>query len=125
MENNQIGKPNDYLANERTFLAWLRTAMGIMGFGFIVVKFSMFTKQISLIIDEKLTLTHISYSGIIGVLLVAIGSLTAIMAFINFKKIERQLRAGNYKSSNPLIAILTTGIVLISIILIWYLLRSI
>jgi putative membrane protein len=31
---------NDHLANERTFLAWIRTGIGIMGFGFVVVKFS-------------------------------------------------------------------------------------
>lgn len=125
MENNSIGKPNDHLANERTFLAWLRTAMGIMGFGFVVVKFSMFTKQVSMIIDNKIPISQISYSGIIGVLLVAIGSLTAIMAFLNYKKIEKQLRSGTYTSSNPLITFLTSGIVLISVILIWYLTASI
>ena len=36
---------NDHLANERTFLAWLRTGIGVMVFGFVVVKFSLFLKQ--------------------------------------------------------------------------------
>ena len=35
-------KPNDHLANERTYLAWVRTGVGIMAFGFVVVKFSLF-----------------------------------------------------------------------------------
>ena len=30
---------NDHLANERTFLAWLRTGIGVMAFGFVVVKY--------------------------------------------------------------------------------------
>jgi uncharacterized membrane protein YidH (DUF202 family) len=29
---------NDHLANEPTFLAWIRTSIGIMAFGFVVVK---------------------------------------------------------------------------------------
>lgn len=33
----EVGKLNrsDHLANERTFLAWVRTSLGIMGFGFV------------------------------------------------------------------------------------------
>ena len=37
---------NDHLANERTFLAWLRTGIGVMAFGFVVVKFSLFFETI-------------------------------------------------------------------------------
>jgi putative membrane protein len=33
-----VGKPADYLANERTFLAWVRTAVAILALGFVVVK---------------------------------------------------------------------------------------
>ncbi|QEM08229.1 DUF202 domain-containing protein [Mucilaginibacter rubeus] len=33
---------SDHLANERTFLAWIRTSIALMGFGFVVVKFSLF-----------------------------------------------------------------------------------
>ena len=35
----------NHLANERTFLAWIRTSVGLMAFGFVVVKFSLFVKQ--------------------------------------------------------------------------------
>jgi len=30
-----------HLANERTFLAWIRTSIGIMAFGFVVEKFGL------------------------------------------------------------------------------------
>ncbi|GAB3414381.1 YidH family protein [Niabella aquatica] len=125
MENKQKGKPNDHLANERTFLAWIRTSIGIMGFGFIVVKFSMFIRQVSQIVGKQVTAPPTGYSGIIGVILVAIGSLTAAMAYINYKKIEKQIASDNYSSSNPLITYLTAGMVLISVILIWYLIKNI
>lgn len=125
MNSTEKGKPNDYLANERTFLAWMRTSIGIMGFGFIVVKFSMFIKHITLIIDGQISLSELSDSGVIGMLLVIIGVLTAIMALVNYQRIKKQLQTGDYSSSNPLTTFLTVGMVLISIILIWFLYRSI
>ncbi|WP_417363816.1 YidH family protein [Galbibacter sp.] len=125
MNSIENGKPNDHLANERTFLAWMRTSIGIMGFGFIVVKFSMFIKHITLLIEGRITISEMNDSGIIGVLLVIIGVLTAILALINYKRIKRQLQTGNYSSSNPLTTFLTVGMVLISIFLIWLLYRSI
>jgi len=35
------------MANERTFLAWIRTSIGIMAFGFVVEKFAFFVRQMS------------------------------------------------------------------------------
>ena len=34
-----------HIANERTFLAWIRTSIGVMAFGFVVEKFALFIKQ--------------------------------------------------------------------------------
>jgi putative membrane protein len=36
-----------HFANERTFLSWIRTAIGIMAFGFVVEKFSLFLKYLA------------------------------------------------------------------------------
>lgn len=33
---------SDHAANERTFLAWVRTAIAVMAFGFVIVKFDLF-----------------------------------------------------------------------------------
>ncbi|SFK72879.1 YidH family protein [Proteiniphilum acetatigenes] len=125
MDNKQTGKPNDHLANERTFLAWIRTSIGIIGLGFILVKFSMFIRQISFIVEDQASPSQGSHSGIIGVILVAIGALTAVMAYANYKKIEKQLESNSYSNSNQLTTYLTVGMVIISIILIWYLAKSI
>lgn len=43
MEKINIKKnTRDHLANERTLLAWVRTSIGIMAFGFVVFEFSLF-----------------------------------------------------------------------------------
>jgi uncharacterized protein (DUF302 family)/uncharacterized membrane protein YidH (DUF202 family) len=38
--------PNDYLAAERTFLAWIRTGLALMGFGFVVARFGLFLQAL-------------------------------------------------------------------------------
>ena len=35
---------SDHVANERTFLAWVRTAIAVMAFGFLVAKLDLFLK---------------------------------------------------------------------------------
>ncbi len=125
MEKKSGGKASDHLANERTFLAWIRTSIGIMGFGFVVVKFSLFVRQISLMLGHETSIQQKGYSGIIGVVLVVLGALVSLLAFFNYKNIERQIEADHYSSSSPMTTVLTTGILIISILLVWYLVESI
>ena len=39
---------SDFLAAERTFLAWIRTGLALMGFGFVVARFGLFLQQLEL-----------------------------------------------------------------------------
>ena len=36
-----IDDPRVYLAAERTFLAWIRTSVSLMGFGFVIARFAL------------------------------------------------------------------------------------
>lgn len=64
----KTGSLSDFLSNERTFLAWLRTSIAILGFGFVVVKFSLFIQQLSFALGEKFVLPNKGYSPVIGIL---------------------------------------------------------
>ncbi|MDA8423568.1 MAG: DUF202 domain-containing protein, partial [Nitrospiraceae bacterium] len=44
-----------HMANERTFLAWIRTSVAIMAFGFVVEKFSLFVKQMAYYLGKGVT----------------------------------------------------------------------
>jgi putative membrane protein len=122
-EKNTNG--NEHLANERTFLAWVRTSIGIMAFGFVVVKFSLFVKQIGLVLGKEIVLQQHGYSNIIGIVLVAAGSISLLISFFQFKRAEKQINNGTFISSSFLPGILTAFIFLISIFLIIYLLGNI
>ena len=47
MAENRSASPSDYLAAERTFLAWIRTGLALMGFGFVVARFGLFLREIA------------------------------------------------------------------------------
>ena len=116
---------SDHLANERTFLAWIRTSIGIMAFGFVVVKFSLFVKQISMILGKENIIHSKGYSGILGIVLVAVGTVTAVLSYVRYINSEKQINEGYYKHSSLLITVLTAFIFLVSVLLIVYLVNSI
>ncbi|TWR28557.1 DUF202 domain-containing protein [Mucilaginibacter achroorhodeus] len=122
--NKENINPGDHLANERTFLAWIRTSIALMGFGFVVVKFSLFVKQLSLVITDKIILPGKGFSATIGIILVAIGALMALLSYFRYRHIEKQLLRNTYFPSFALSLLLTVAIVLVSGLLLWYLLPN-
>jgi putative membrane protein len=119
------GSATDHLANERTFLAWIRTSVGIMAFGFVVVKFSLFVKQIALLLNKQDPVHVKGYSAILGIVLVFVGTITAVLAYIRYKNVEKQLEEGNYQHSSFLLTIITSLIFLVSTFLIVYLIQNV
>jgi putative membrane protein len=56
-----------HMANERTFLAWIRTSIGIMVFGFVVEKFALFVREASYLLGKPRTmLTHVAGTARVG-----------------------------------------------------------
>lgn len=121
---NIYEKSREHLANERTFLAWVRTGIALMGFGFVIVKFTLFLKEVKSMLDAE-GLSSEDYSGIVGVIMVALGVLISVLAFIQFKKYDRQLHNNYYVSSTMLSTIMTLIIFIGGIVLILYLLAII
>ena len=114
-----------HMANERTFLAWIRTSIAIMAFGFVVEKFSLFVKQLGYYLGKEATPPAPGYSSIIGVLLVALGVLMGILSFIRYKKVERQIDDETYRPSPILSVLLALSVLAIGIFLILYLIHTI
>jgi len=47
MDKSAGQDPRVYFAAERTFLAWIRTGLGLIGIGFAVSRFGLFFRQLS------------------------------------------------------------------------------
>lgn len=95
-----------------------------MAFGFVVVKFSLFVKQISLVLGKENVIHNRGYSAVIGILLVAVGTITSVLSYLRYRQTARQLKTGEYSHSPLLITMLTAIIFLVSALLIAYLIES-
>lgn len=114
----------DHLANERTFLAWIRTNLGIMAFGFVVGRFSFFMQQTAFFLGESRQSPSQGYSSLFGMSLVGVGAMLCIFAFFKFKKIERQINNDIYQSSTWLNALLALFVFFIGVFLVIYFINS-
>ena len=117
--------PADYLANERTFLAWIRTSIALMGFGFVIVKFALFIREISYALGDKAPAAGRGHSAFVGVTMVALGALMSTLAYIRYRNIEKQLTNNSFFPSKWLSILVTISIVIGAILLVLYLLPSI
>ena len=85
--------PRVYFAAERTFLAWIRTGLGLMGVGFAVSRFGLFLREMRA--SETHAAVHpTGLSVYSGVALVALGVLVNITAVVEHIRTTRQLRDG-------------------------------
>ena len=123
-ENENKTDPRFYLANERTFLAWIRTAIAIMAFGFVVVKFSLFVQQLGLLSGKTIVVPGQTYSNVIGILIVISGAAVLLISFIKYKRTDKELSQGNYRSTSRLITALTFIMLVIAVLLIVYLVTN-
>ncbi len=116
------------MANERTFLAWIRTSIGVMAFGFVVERFALFMKQVTFFLGKAEANPHVqashSYSLIFGILLVGAGALIAVLAYMRFKKIQKEIESGAFSPSGGLDLIITLAVVGTGIFLIAFLIHS-
>jgi putative membrane protein len=123
-DNNMFEKSREHLANERTFLAWIRTSIALMGFGFVIVKFALFLTQVSLLMDGKVVSSNL-HSSLVGVVMIGLGVLVALLAFFQFKKHEEQLKNNSFYSSSTMLLFVTLILMIGGIILVLYLLSVI
>lgn len=127
-ERQQILKRSDvgaHLSNERTFLAWIRTCIGIMAFGFVVEKFALFIKEFTLMLGttRKTILPYTvsslqGYSSSLGMYIVALGILISLMAFTRYIIVRKQIENDIYQPTIVLNVFLTLCVLLIGVILI-------
>lgn len=84
--------PRVRFAAERTLLAWLRTGLALMGFGFVVARFGLFLREIAPA-HQAPTSTH-GWSLGIGTTLVALGVVMTLFAALEHWQIIARLNRG-------------------------------
>lgn len=87
------GDPQLALAAERTVLAWIRTGLSMMGFGFVVARFGLFLREVAL--AQKLPVNRSVHLSVwLGTMLVAIGVVALLVSARSHFRFLRNLSAG-------------------------------
>jgi len=89
-----IERYSDHAANERTFLAWVRTAIAIMAFGFLVQKFDLFLRiAASFLAARPLAAGSQIVGDTAGLLLIVLGGVMMALAAVCFRKTTLEIDA--------------------------------
>lgn len=121
----EVSNRRVHMANERTFLAWIRTSIAIMGFGFVVERFAIFMNQFSAMLragvvggTQQAAAVPSSKTSWVGLFLVGLGATMGVLAFVRYKKTERQIEEGYYQPSLVLDTLLILAVACVGIFLV-------
>jgi inner membrane protein YidH len=101
--------PRVYLAAERTLLAWIRTGLALMGFGFVVARFGLFLSELKAM-QPELQISSFGFSLWVGTALIAIGVLVNIGSAMQHVYTIRTLKRGEYEGKPSAVAIAVAAI---------------
>ena len=88
--------PRVYFAAERTFLAWIRTGLALMGIGFAVSRFGLFFCQLSAV-ESHLPARATGLSLWSGVGLVTLGVIVNLSAVVRHFQLIHELSSGTWQ----------------------------
>jgi putative membrane protein len=95
-----INRYSDHAANERTFMAWVRTAIAVMAFGFLVEKFDLFLEVAARSLAGKppSAITQIA-GNIAGLLLILLGGAMMVVATLRYRQTARDIEAAEVRQA--------------------------
>ena len=109
----KIDRQREHQANERTFLAWLRTSIALIGFGFAIARFGLFLRELQTSVIQQNIQTHsVISTQSMGLGLVIVGIIVIILAVWHYNQVFWQIEQGNYQP-NRLMVWLTAAIVIL------------
>ena len=88
-----IKRYTDHSANERTYLAWVRTAITIMAFGFLIEKFELFLAYLGHQMETKEAFAPSPAAEMVGLALFLVGVLIVISATLRFFTYKRYIES--------------------------------
>jgi putative membrane protein len=129
-EEDSSERAQQYLANQRTFLSWVRTSTALIGLGFAIERFSIFLQQFRLIagsdaIGNTSSATAYEYSALVGIGMIIVGTSLIVYALKNYLDGNKTIASGRYMPKNAIIYAASAAIIGIGLIMIIFLIGQI
>ena len=119
--------PGTYFAAERTLLAWIRTGLALMGFGFVVARFGLFLRELQQVAHINVGGAHtFGFSLGSGVGLVLLGVSANALSLLRYRKTIHQLNSGKPTDTEPSLLGTSTALLLalLGLVIAFYLLHE-
>lgn len=94
--SDERSDPRIYMAAERTFLAWIRTALALMAFGFVVARFGVFLRELALR-GESAAGHGSGPSLFVGLALIGAGTVTCVVSAVRHARYVRSIDEGEFR----------------------------
>ena len=89
-----IKQYSDHAANERTFLAWVRTGIAVIAFGFLVERFDLFLSYLARVTPHgRAAPPGTSLANIAGLTLIVLGMIIIAVSAVRFRRTSREIDA--------------------------------
>jgi len=92
--NDDHRDPRVYFAAERTMLAWVRTGVALMGFGFVVERFGLFLRELALTRGTELEAHQPGATLWMGTILMLLGVWVNVAATVNHLRFRNRFERG-------------------------------
>lgn len=112
-----VDRQREHQANERTFLAWLRTSLALMGFGFALTRFSLFLRQFQVVAAHQAPEARsIFNSENLGLSLVIFGIVVIGLAAWHYNQVFWQIERGDYRPNRMMIWMTTAAVIALGVL---------
>jgi len=118
-------KATEFLANERTFLAWIRTSISIISLGFVIAKFGVWLRELASRLAPQIPMRSTGMSLPMGVAMMALGGLLAVLAAWHYHLVNQAIERGEVRASRGLIVTVTVAVALLALMMIAYMLLTV
>ena len=105
----------DHLATERTYLAWMRTAVGLMGFGVVILRLRAF---------QPIAVPGPGYGWKLGLLFSGVGLLTVLLSTFQYFVVRRDIEEDSYEPPDRWVILFSLAITLLGSGIIYFVFTS-
>ena len=117
-------RTSDHLANERTFLAWIRTSISVTGLGFVVARFSVWLRELAVRFGGPVRPAQTGLSLPLGVSMMGLGGILALIAAGRYRATRIAIDQDKSAADSRTIMVVTIMVLAITAGLVAYMLAT-